>query len=117
MHAISRIWNQTENWFRDHAQSDSVGSVVIHRLADDREQDECRYLVWLKWHFHMGYQEVSYDELQEHVSESKMALLDGLFNEIAAGNHKGIDEWVARCERDLPVIDDRWSKMNRELGI
>lgn len=112
MTTILEIWNQKENWFRDRSQADSVGAVIIQRLADDREQDECRYLARLKWHLHMGYQEVAFAELKEHVSERKMRVLEDLFDEIAAGNYLGIDEWVERCERDLPIIEDKCYDMH-----
>lgn len=117
MSAISKIWNQKDDWFRDHAQADTVGSVIISRLADDRIEEECRYLMRLKWHFHMGYQEVSYDELQQYVSESKMALLDELFAEIAAHNYTGIDEWIERCEKELPTIEDKYVSMYRNSTL
>ena len=105
---ILKIWNEKEEWFRDLTQANRVASVVIERLADDRIQEECRYLMRLKWHFYMGYQEVSYSELEEHISRDKMALLDELFDQIAAKNYDGIVMWVERCESELPVIEDRW---------
>jgi hypothetical protein len=114
MTAILRIWNQTENWFRDRSQADAVGEVIMTRLADDREQDECRYLARLKWHFHMGYQEVSFAELKENVSETKMWLLQDLFDEIAAANYQAIDEWVQRCQQALPIITDKSYSIRRE---
>ena len=61
-----------------------------------------------RWHFHMGYQEVSYSELEEHISRDKMALLDELFDQIAAKNYDGIDMWIERRESELPIIEDRW---------
>jgi len=114
MPTISEIWNQKDDWFRDHLQADRVGSVVVERLADDRFQEECRYLMRLKWHFHMGYQEVSYRELQQYISESKMVILDELFTEIAAHNYVGIDKWLEKYEDTLPVIEDKWMEMNRD---
>lgn len=82
--------------------------VILDRLADDRIQDECRYLVRLRWHFIMGYQELSYAELEEHVSPEKMLVLDDLFSRIASKDYVAIDAWVERCERELPVIEDNW---------
>ena len=61
-HEIEKVWNQKDDWFYDRAQADRVRAVIVDRLADDRIQDECRYLVRLRWHFIMGYQEVSYSE-------------------------------------------------------
>ena len=54
--AILKIWNEKDAWFQDRAQADRVGAIVVERLADDRIQEECRYLMRLKWHFQMGYE-------------------------------------------------------------
>lgn len=87
----------------------------MQRLADDRVQAECRYLLWLKWHLHMGYQEVSYNELLQHVSAEKMDLLNELFTLVASQSYGEIDLWLERCERELPIIEDRWVEENRSL--
>jgi len=114
MSSIITIWNQTDTWFRDHEQAARIGSVIIERLADDRIQTECRYLIRLKWHLHMGYQEVSYSELEQNLSDSKMALLNDLFRELAATNYKGIDAWADRCETEFPIVEDKWFYRNQE---
>ena len=108
MHAITEIWNSQARWFRDYAQSNRVAGILVERLADDRVQEECRYLSRLRWHFFMGYQEVSYEELLDHVSESKLTVLNELFSAIADRNYDEIDAWINRCESALPIIHDRW---------
>lgn len=108
MHPITEIWNEKAQWFRDHAQSNRVAGILIERLADDRVQDECRYLSRLRWHFFMGYQEVSYQQLSEHISEPKLAVLNELFSAIADRDYDEIDAWIDRCESALPIIRDRW---------
>jgi len=106
---ITEIWNNNkELWFRDEAQSRRVAGILIERLADDRLQEECRYLCRLRWHFFMGYQEVSYEELVEHVSEPKLAVLNELFSAIADRDYDEIDAWINRCESELPIIHDKW---------
>jgi hypothetical protein len=110
---ILRIWNQKDDWFRDHTQADRVGGVVVHRLADDRNQEECRYLMRLKWHFHMSYQEVSYRELEQYVSVDKMRILNELFAYIAVKDYAGIEMWLEQYEKELPIIEDRWMQENR----
>ena len=106
--SILSIWNHKDDWFRDQTQADRVGGIIVDRLADDRIQEECRYLMRLKWHFHMGYQEVSYEELQRYVSAEKMKMLDELFAQIAAKDYVGIDKWADRCKEELPVVQDKW---------
>lgn len=113
-HEIEKVWNQKDDWFYDRAQADRVRAVIVDRLADDRIQDECRYLVRLRWHFIMGYQEVSYSELQEHVSPEKMLVLNELFTHIVNSDYAAIEEWVQRCERELPPIEDNWAIQHRD---
>ena len=108
MHPITEIWNDKAQWFRDRAQADRVATILLERLADDRVQDECRYLSRLRWHFFMGYQEVSYQELLDHVSEPKLAVLNELFSAIAYRDYSEIDTWINRCESTLPIIHDKW---------
>ncbi len=115
--AILKIWNEKEAWFQDRAQAARVGAIVVERLADDRVQEECSYLMRLKWHFHMGYEEVSYAELQEYVSEEKMKVLDELFVHIANKDYAGIDDWVEWYESELPIVEDRWLQENRLIEI
>lgn len=108
MHPITEIWNDKSQWYRDDAQSRRVSLVLLERLADDRLQEECRYLSRLRWHFFMGYQEVSYQELLEHVSEPKLAVLNELFTTIADRDYDMIDSWIDRCQSTLPIIHDKW---------
>jgi hypothetical protein len=111
-HRIIEKWNDKERWFRDHAQASRVGTIILERFADDRLQEECRYLSRLRWHLFMGYQEVSYDELQQHVSQTKMAILDNLFASIVDSDYDGIDQWTTQCEQALPIIADKWREQN-----
>ena len=108
MHSITAIWHNKALWFLDDAQSRRVAGILVERLADDRVQEECRYLSRLRWHFFMGYQEVSYEQLMEHVSEPKLAVLNELFTAIANCDYDEIDAWINRCESALPIIHDRW---------
>ncbi|MFO0748458.1 MAG: hypothetical protein U1F43_22750 [Myxococcota bacterium] len=93
-------------WFRDEAQRDRVRSIVRERVADDRRQDECRYLMRFWWHLIMPYREVSYDELREHLEPPALALIDALLAAIEAG-HAAIDGWADRAESALAIVVDR----------
>ncbi len=110
MTSIHEIWNETDTWFRDEIQMKAVRAVIADRLADDRYQQECRYLMRLRWHLCMSYQEVSYTQLRRHVSPEKLELLDELFQLIAEAKHDAIDLWIDRCEADYPVIDQETSR-------
>ena len=113
-HPITEKWNDKSLWFRDREQADCVGTIILERLADDRVQEECRYLCRLRWHLFMGYQEVSYEELQEYVSQYKMAVLNDLFSSIVDSDYPGIDRWIEKCEGALPIIEDKWRDQNLE---
>ncbi len=113
-HRITSHWNNKADWFRDADQLNAVATIILHCLADDRIEDECRYLVRLEWHLHMSYQEVSYDELLKHVATEKMAVLDQLFDAVVDSDYRAIDSWIADCKRRLPIIRDKWIENNRD---
>ena len=79
----------------------------MDRLADDRFQEECRYLMRLWWHLQMAYQEVSYSQLERNVSLEKLALLDELFRAIADADYESIDNWVQVCESSVDLLEDK----------
>jgi hypothetical protein len=56
----------------------------------------------------MGYEEVSCQQLLEHVSEPKLAILNELFSAVADRDYDEIDAWIIQCESTLPVVHDRW---------
>jgi len=109
--SIHDIWDDTDNWFRDIDQANSVREVIKTRLADDRVQEECRYLERLVWHTMMGYREVSYSELEKYMSPNKMFILGELFHFVARADHSSIDRWVIHYESELPIIEDKsWTQ-------
>ncbi len=95
--------------FRDDEQCRRVQELIGSRLADDRLQDECRYLMRLIWQLRMSYTEVRHDELREHVGPATLAVVDELIAAIRA-SPEAIDQWcTAVLER--PVVEDRtWSR-------
>ena len=90
-------------WFRDEAQRRRAQEAIRDRLADERNQDECRYLLRLCWQLAMSYREVSHDELLEHVRPEKLAWVDALM-EAADRGPEAIDAWIDRCEGELPFL-------------
>src|SRR5262245_7006961 len=91
------------SWFRDEAQRRRTQEVLRERIADDREQEECRYLMRFAWQLSMSYREVSYEELAAHVRPEKLARVDALLAAAQQG-YEAIDEWLARCEAELSLI-------------
>ena len=95
-----------EAWFRDERQLDEVRAIVHDRLANDRYQQECRYLMRFWWHLRMSYEEVAYEDLLLHLSDRKIKVLEALFDAIDT-SHDAIDDWIKKQENDWPMIDKR----------
>ncbi|MFD3581248.1 hypothetical protein [Streptomyces sp. NPDC058683] len=92
--------------FRDDDQRRRVQAVIHDRLADDREPQECRYLMRFWWQLCMPYQQVSMEQLSLNVREPKLAVLERLISAIRA-SHDEIDVWVATTQEAFSVIQDR----------
>ncbi|MET9961449.1 hypothetical protein ABZ128_20740 [Streptomyces sp. NPDC006326] len=92
--------------FRDDDQRQCVQAVVHSRLADDREPQECRYLMRFWWQLRMPYQEVSLEELLLNVGRQKLDAVMELISAIRS-SHDEIDAWLAAAEKKFPVIQDR----------
>ena len=84
------------------------------RLADDRVQEECRYLSRLVWHTMMRYREVSYSELERYVTPTKMFILGELFHYVARADYISIDRWAAHYEIELSIIEDKSWTQNQQ---
>ncbi|WP_328411001.1 hypothetical protein [Nocardia sp. NBC_00403] len=92
--------------FRDDAQRRRTQRVIEKRLADDRNQDECRYLMRFVWQLHMTYCEVTEQNLQEHVGADKLRAIEVLV-EAARRSPESIDAWIDSIEQIFPVVHDR----------
>lgn len=92
--------------FRDDDQRRSVQAVIHDRLADDREPQECRYLMRFWWQLCMSYREVSAEQLSLNVSEPKLAAVEQLISAVRT-SHAEIDAWVATTQEAFPVVQDR----------
>jgi hypothetical protein len=92
--------------FRDDDQRQCVQAMVHSRLADDRESQECRYLMRFWWQLSMPYQEVSLEEPRLNVGRQKLDALMELISAIRS-SHDETDVWLAAAEQTFPVIQDR----------
>ncbi|MEU9375961.1 hypothetical protein AB0D94_19550 [Streptomyces sp. NPDC048255] len=99
--------------FRDDGQRQCVQAVVHSRLADDREPQECRYLMRFWWQLRMSYQEVSLEELRLNVGRQKLDALMELISAIRS-SHDEIDAWLAAAEKTFPVVQDRGFSLDRD---
>ncbi|MEV0749725.1 hypothetical protein AB0I75_31680, partial [Streptomyces sp. NPDC050273] len=79
--------------FRDAEQRECVQAMIASRLADDREPQECRYLMRFWWQLSMPYQEVSVAELRLNVGQQKLDVVLELVRAIRS-SHEEIDAWL-----------------------
>jgi hypothetical protein len=101
--------------FRDDDQRRRAGMVVHLRLADDREQDECRCLVKFQWQLAMPYTEVTLEELRAHVRPEKLAVVEALIDALHR-SPDDVERWIHETVRTLPVVEDRGFQQWNELG-
>ncbi|OIK25458.1 hypothetical protein [Streptomyces malaysiense] len=94
------------NGFRDDEQRRHVQRVIHDRLADDRDPQECRFLMRFWWQLVMSYQEVSMDELSRNVGTPKLDVIEALIGAIRS-SHADIDAWITTTQQVFPVIQDR----------
>ena len=78
----------------------------MFRLADDRIQEECRYLMKLFWQLSMPYREVTERELRENVGPAKLEVVEQLISAIRS-SPEDIDAWIRTVKLTFPVIQDR----------
>ncbi|MGW0567530.1 hypothetical protein [Streptomyces tauricus] len=94
------------NGFRDDEQRRRVQAVIHDRPADDRDQQECRFLMRFWWQLSMSYREVSMRDLRLNVGQEKLEALEALINAIRS-SHARIDAWAAGAELVFPIVEDR----------
>ena len=98
----------------DEAQRKRVQQIVLNRVADDRDQDECRYIMRFWWQLSMSYTEVTVEELREHVHEPKLAAIERLIAAMRT-SAEAVQAWIAEAEIAFPVVMDRGARLN--LGL
>jgi arginine utilization protein RocB len=100
--------------FRDEVQRQRVQLVIHDRFADDRNQDECRYIMRFWWQLSMSYTEVTAEQLMQHVNEPKLTALEELIDAIRS-SAEAIDAWAASAEAAFPIVFDRG--VHSRLGL
>ncbi|MYR28045.1 MULTISPECIES: hypothetical protein [unclassified Streptomyces] len=91
--------------FRDAEQRQCVQAIIASRLADDREPQECRYLMRFWWQLSMPYREVSVAELRLNVGQQKLNVVMELVSAIRS-SHEEIDAWLSGAVQTFPVLQD-----------
>lgn len=99
--------------FRDDAQLWRVRAIVHERLADDRDQQECRYVMRFWWQLSMPYREVSTAELSRNVAPRKLRAIEELIDAVRSSPAR-IDAWIAGAEQAFPIVEDRGFRRARE---
>lgn len=95
-------------------QRERLRQIIQNRFADDRDQDECRYLMRFWWQLRMSYTEVTLEQLREHVHEPKLTAIEDLIDAIRT-RPQDIKAWIGEAEVRFPVVMDRG--MREHLGI
>jgi len=85
----------------------------VNSTVDDRDPQECRFLLRLWWQLAMSYQEVSMDELGRNVGKLKLDVIEALIGSIRS-SHAEVVVWIARTQRAFPVIQDRGFRATRD---
>jgi len=91
--------------FASDDQRKAVQQAICDHLADDREEDECRYLLRFVWQLAMTYREVTQYELKVHVRMEKVNVVASLLDALADSPdavHHWLDELLS-----WPMITDR----------
>ncbi|WP_250033446.1 hypothetical protein [Paractinoplanes maris] len=102
--------------FRDEAQLRLAQGVVMLRLADDREQEECRVLMKFFWQLAMTYQEVTEAELDRHTNPGKREVIQNLIDAIRQ-SPEAVDAWIDNASRRFPFVQDRgYAALNNDDG-
>jgi hypothetical protein len=92
--------------FRDDDQRRRVQALIHDRLADDRDQQECRYLMRFWWQLAMPYREVTLAQLRANVGEPKLGIVEELIDAIRT-SPEAIDAWIDAVDGSLPPVEDR----------
>ena len=78
--------------------------LTIHeRLADDRKEDERRYLLRFSWQLAVSYPEVTMEELQGQVDDRKLNTVKALVAAIQR-SPEDIDAWIDATVRSYPIV-------------
>ncbi|MFG3723265.1 hypothetical protein ACGF8D_36315 [Streptomyces massasporeus] len=92
--------------FRDEEQRGYVRRVIHDRLADDRHQQKCRYLMRFWWQLGMPYREVTLGRLRANLGEGTLRLVEELIDAVRT-SPEAIDDWVDAVEGSRPIVRDR----------
>jgi hypothetical protein len=84
----------------------------MDRLADDRDQEECRVLMKFWWQLSMTYQEVTEADLDRHVSTVKREVVQKLIDAIRR-SPDAIDAWIAATDQEFSPVQDRGYEAHR----
>lgn len=96
--------------FEDEKQISRIQDIIQYRLADDRNQQECRYLMRFWWQFSVSYQEVTLEELENFVSPEKLQIILELLTAIENGSGS-IIAWIDKYE-NISIIEDKGFEIN-----
>ncbi|GAA0428665.1 hypothetical protein Aca07nite_33810 [Actinoplanes capillaceus] len=89
--------------FRDEYQLQSARSVILLRLADDRQPREYGVLMKLWGQLASGHDEVAESDLYDQLGPVKREAVHGLIATIRT-SPEAIDGWIAVVSRQFPYL-------------
>lgn len=98
--------------FASDDQRKAVQHAICDHLADDREENECRYLLRFVWQLAMTYREVTPYELKLHVGLEKVNVVASLLDALA-DSPDAVGHWLDEL-LSSPIITDRTFYENRK---
>jgi tetratricopeptide (TPR) repeat protein len=92
--------------FRDDHQRRRAAEVVHLRLADDRQQEECRSLMRLWWQLTTDLPQIDEARLEATVGHPKLTAVWRLIAAVRS-SPDAVDRWIEATSRSFPLVRDR----------
>jgi TPR repeat protein len=98
--------NDLHRGFRDDQQRSRAAAVVLERLADDREPEECRCLMRFWWQLTTSLSQIGEHELVAGVGDTKLLTVRALIDALRC-SPEAVDRWIDTTTEMFPVVHDR----------
>ena len=110
--SLSESLNDLHRGFRDDQQTIRAIAVVEQRLADDRDQEECRRLMRFSWQLRTELPQIDEHKLMAALGDTKLQAVRALINALRS-SPAAVDRWIETTTTTFPVVHDRgWTDDN-----
>jgi len=94
----------TSDWFVNNLQRDAVLDIVFV-MADDRYQEECRYLMRFWWYLGQCDYAPNIEVFESHLSPKKLTEVEELFAAIAH-SPEAVKDWIQKYRTIYCELED-----------